>query len=69
MGDVASALRALAIPVVRKGRSSPNGGRGGAGGGADESWYSAPWGRSGGRGARASDGYDELADVAEHESF
>lgn len=72
VGDVASALRALSIPVVaRKSRSSANGGRGGAGagGGTDESWYSAPWGRSGGRSSRPGDGYDELADSAEHESF
>lgn len=75
VGDVASALRALNIPVVARKSRSANGGRGnsgpgnsGSGGSGDESWYSAPWGRSGSR-AKSSDSYDELADAAEHEGF
>ena len=72
VGDVEAAIRALGIPVItRKARSNNGGGGGRAGsghGGADESFYSAPWGRSGATSSRR-DNYDEFADAAEREEF
>jgi DNA repair protein RadA/Sms len=70
--DVDAAVRALGIPVIaRKARSNNGGGRSGNGpGGADESFYSAPWGRSGAKSSSSrGDNYDEFADAAEREDF
>ena len=75
--DIASAVRALGIPIVtRKARSGGgngggnNGGgsRGGGNGGVEESWYSKPWGRSGATG-KSNDNYDDDADSAERDNF
>lgn len=78
--DVDEAVKALNIPiVVRKSRSSNGGGSGsgggsggrgsGGGGSSDESWFSAPWGRSGRSSTPRGDNYDEFADAAEREDF